>query len=1455
MRASTVPELVQPAFWRRILSATLGLLALCAAASCGDFNPSAASGSPADAQAADLTPNETAADLATASTPAAALGPTPLPVLMTPNQGPTSGMQVVTITGQSLGHVQTVLFGATPALQVDVQDDSALQVIVPPHPSGVVDVTLRVAVDPLAAPVPDGKIVKGYRYIGMVEVTAVSPKSGPAQGGTALTITGSGFDVHTQFVVGHRLGLLPSVLDEHTATVLTPAGESGTVAVAAANPDGSGQLENAFTYHAPPELDTVSPGVLAHKPAGGSQLVLHGHNLAGALQKVVLMGANGAVAADIVSTDGATLVAKLGPEAASGVYDVTVQQADGVATLPQAVALVDLPPQPDVTPWTLWTVTPAAQPVNQLQPVALGVAGHASAGDWQAAHVAFGALPAQVLGVAVDADGAGATLQVQPPVTPETNLPQTVDVTVQIAGHTLQKFQSFRYLPAALHIDSLAPQLLVPAGGTPLQLTWSPHPQGQPPPVGVRIGALQASQVAVVKGEPGTLTCVAPPGAPGPADVTLVLADGTQATAWHAVQYAGTDHAIFAVLPAVGAQAGGTWASVIGEGLDGLQAVLFNAGIATQLQVMDSGWATLFTPRGNPGPADVEAVWNPATRRILSNGFTYFDPKDGNGGTWGATIGASLNVTVVERSDSTTPIPAALVIAVAGGKQWQGFTDDRGQITFSGPGMTAPVDVHASKVGFTAGSLIALSAENATIRLSSTTPASGNGNGSGDQPVAPPNGTITGTVLDADKYTVLPPGSCSGAPVTAGNCLLCTSDAGCGAHATCELPALSDATTITDGGFCAATCVSLTDCPDGFTCTQFGAGSGARWGCRPRIGEPQVRCEPAAGGIYGDGGQQAGGIVDAAGHFSLSVTPGPTAVICRSGYIDATTGGFVALTLGLTRNLFANPGQTVTGVQVHVRVPLNRQIRVHMLALPMGPDTTGGQRSVLAAIDLGADGYLAMGQTTTTQKTDTIVLTGQPSDALFQGDGASLRYEFYGGVATAYGGPPMSMADAPGRAVVGLEHAAVWHPGAPEPVNAKTAPGALHAFAAAGDTRVGVGDDGHIASWTGGDFTVQASPTAKQLNAVWLADDDAATAGLNGWAGGEAGVLVRRSPLGWALWPQGLGKSVVALQGRKNNDVWALHDDGSLHHWTGEATGTWQAVLGPALAARALLPLANGALLVAGDNGALWLGQPIVNTNNFVWLQQTTGTTAAIRALLHAADGTTWLAGDRGYLAVFNGKVVTLLNSGTFKNLYGLYGDPSGVVQIVGQTGTWLRAQSPNQIADHSLADMPVDLRGVLPTFDGGLVAAGEPVVEMGPYLEMPYLATPAPNGTLGQTIAWTVAPGNIATLNLIRIADATYTTRWEIYLHGSVTQAQLPDFPSLGQFNPLPPGTLFLRHWRILAPQLDIDALNPKLINQAYWVSWAYNSTTVASPMGQAAAFNPQLTPPTAPGPQPSPK
>ena len=69
-------------------------------------------------------------------------------------------------------------------------------------------------------------------------VTAVSPSSGPAAGGTLVTITGTGFATGATVAFVGIPGINPTVVDPSTITVTTPAHGVGTNVVTVRNPDG-----------------------------------------------------------------------------------------------------------------------------------------------------------------------------------------------------------------------------------------------------------------------------------------------------------------------------------------------------------------------------------------------------------------------------------------------------------------------------------------------------------------------------------------------------------------------------------------------------------------------------------------------------------------------------------------------------------------------------------------------------------------------------------------------------------------------------------------------------------------------------------------------------------------------------------------------------------------------------------------------------------------------------------------------------------------------------------------------------------------------------------------------------------------------------------------------------------------------------------------------------------------
>jgi len=179
----------------------------------------------------------------------AALLPTPAVPAVTqisPTSGPNTGGTQVTISGSNLGGATSVRFGITPATIVS---NTATQIVAtsPARAAGPVDVTVTTAGGTSAAVAADR-----YTYFDssvVPAVTQLSPTSGPAAGGTRVTITGTGLAGASSV----RFGATAAPLVSNTATkivVRSPAGTAGTVDVTVTTPGGTSSVVTAdrFTY-------------------------------------------------------------------------------------------------------------------------------------------------------------------------------------------------------------------------------------------------------------------------------------------------------------------------------------------------------------------------------------------------------------------------------------------------------------------------------------------------------------------------------------------------------------------------------------------------------------------------------------------------------------------------------------------------------------------------------------------------------------------------------------------------------------------------------------------------------------------------------------------------------------------------------------------------------------------------------------------------------------------------------------------------------------------------------------------------------------------------------------------------------------------------------------------------------------------------------------------------------
>jgi hypothetical protein len=166
-----------------------------------------------------------------------------------PATGATTGGLLVTLTGSGfLGGVTSVTFGGAPATGVNVQNDATCTCVTPVHAAGTVDVTVT-------TPGGSATLLSFFEYTfsgNPLTLTKVSPDSGFAPGGGAVTLTGTGFTTGspgTNTVTFDGVAATAVVaVNDTTITCTTPAGSSGPANVAVTNTKGTQTLNAGFTY-------------------------------------------------------------------------------------------------------------------------------------------------------------------------------------------------------------------------------------------------------------------------------------------------------------------------------------------------------------------------------------------------------------------------------------------------------------------------------------------------------------------------------------------------------------------------------------------------------------------------------------------------------------------------------------------------------------------------------------------------------------------------------------------------------------------------------------------------------------------------------------------------------------------------------------------------------------------------------------------------------------------------------------------------------------------------------------------------------------------------------------------------------------------------------------------------------------------------------------------------------
>jgi hypothetical protein len=156
-------------------------------------------------------------------------------------------------------------------------------------------------------------------------ISSLSPTSGPAGGGTTVTISGTGFAVGATVSFGGTAATNVNVVGSTTITAVTPAHASGAVNVVVTNPGGqSATSTNGYSYAA-----TAAPTVSGVNPtsgptAGGTSITVSGTGFAAGA--TVTLG--GTAATNVVVSNSTTITATT-PAHAAGTVDVVVTNSNG----------------------------------------------------------------------------------------------------------------------------------------------------------------------------------------------------------------------------------------------------------------------------------------------------------------------------------------------------------------------------------------------------------------------------------------------------------------------------------------------------------------------------------------------------------------------------------------------------------------------------------------------------------------------------------------------------------------------------------------------------------------------------------------------------------------------------------------------------------------------------------------------------------------------------------------------------------------------------------------------------------------------------------------------------------------------------------------------------------------------------------------------------------------------
>ena len=202
--------------------------------------------------------------------------PAPTVTAISPATGTAAGGTAVTVTGTGFLAGATVSIGGAAATGVTVSSSTSIKATTAAHATGAVNVVVT------NSDTQSGTLTQGFTYTAVPNpaptVAAISPTSGTNAGGTAVTITGTGFLTGATVSLGGTAATGVTVASSTSITATAPAHAAGAVNVVVTNTDGQkGTLANGYTYVATnPAPTAVSIAPNSGPTAGGTSVTITG---------------------------------------------------------------------------------------------------------------------------------------------------------------------------------------------------------------------------------------------------------------------------------------------------------------------------------------------------------------------------------------------------------------------------------------------------------------------------------------------------------------------------------------------------------------------------------------------------------------------------------------------------------------------------------------------------------------------------------------------------------------------------------------------------------------------------------------------------------------------------------------------------------------------------------------------------------------------------------------------------------------------------------------------------------------------------------------------------------------------------------------------------------------------------------------------------------------------------